>query len=123
MTMNQEQNIGTEDRNIYYVDIKSGDISQEEPKQGGHFRIFANDKEMEELIGVTKKMYSKELNTYARSHVPFVDYDTAEQNDQYDRQLIALYEVLYRFGDTETKDHIEGMNILGKERLNEQEDF
>ncbi|MGN1401951.1 MAG: hydrolase [Bacillus sp. (in: firmicutes)] len=111
------------EKNLYYVDIKSGDISEEEPGHGGGFRIFADEEEYKELQHIALRMYNDELKTYVRSHVPFVDYNFKEKNGEYDRQLIKLYEKIYMLGDHETKRHIEKMDILNKEQLNDRSDF
>lgn len=108
---------------IYFIDVKSGKISQEAPEQGGHFRILADNQEYNELKAIADRMYHDELKTYVRSHIPFIDYDTAEKNDEYDNQLIKLYGKIYELGDEETRNHIESMNILSKSRLNDKKDF
>ena len=107
----------------YFIDIKSGDILEEEPQAGGHFRILATDEEYNDLNQIALRMYDDELKTYERSHVPFVDYDFAEKNPAYDRKLILLYEKIHELGDEKAREHIESMDILGRKELNEKEDF
>ncbi|WP_052343864.1 hypothetical protein [Bacillus massiliigorillae] len=106
------------DENVYYVDVQSGRISVNTPEQGGHFVIHATNEQYEEINQIVNELYHHDVQTYIRSHIPFLEYHHDKANDQYDHSLIQLYEKLYELGDEGTRNYIESMNILGSHELN-----
>ncbi|HEY9577981.1 MAG TPA: hydrolase [Pseudobacillus sp.] len=109
-------------KRIYYVDPASKEVLPTAEGEG-NFRIEATDQEAAFIKRVFEEEYNAEIETFVRAHVPYLDYSYKEKNDHYDRALIAIYGLIYKFGDEEARRHIDGMGILDKYRLNEKKDF
>ncbi|WP_108671691.1 hydrolase [Peribacillus acanthi] len=110
-------------KNIYYVDIKSGEILKQPIQEGGHFTVYATDEEFAKLKALFEQNYSAELKTFVRAQTPFKEYHKDKEDKQYDEIMINIYRYLYVLGDKETKSHIESMGIIGKSELNERSNF
>ncbi|MBM7648322.1 hypothetical protein JOC78_001264 [Bacillus ectoiniformans] len=111
-----------EQRREYYVDPGSKEVLPNTEGEG-HFRIMATEQEAAHIRSAFNKEYNAELETFVRAHVPFLDYSNDKADDHYDRELITVYALIYKFGDAEARRHIDEMGILGKYKLNDLKDF
>ncbi len=101
-----------EQRKPYYIDVGTGEISLSAASSTWSFKIHATDEEITELRELFDSNYSTEWQNFFRAHVPYVQYHYDRENDQYDQTLVKVYELIYRLGDEEAKNHIKSMNIL-----------
>ncbi|KKB36487.1 hypothetical protein [Bacillus thermotolerans] len=111
-----------QEKHIYYVDPASREMLPTSDAKG-NFRIAVTEEEADFIRQILSENYSAEVSTFARAHVPYLDYSIDPQDDQYDRSLIAIYGLIYKFGDEEARHHIDQMGILDKYRLSEKKDF
>ncbi|MEK4027682.1 MULTISPECIES: hydrolase [Bacillaceae] len=109
-------------KRIYYVDPASKEVLPTAASEG-NFRIEATDQEAAFIKRVFEEEYGAEIETFVRAHVPYLDYSYKEKNDKYDRALIAIYGLIYKFGDEQARRHIDEMGILDEYRLNDRKDF
>lgn len=100
-----------EDKRTYYVDVNAESILME-PLDTPSFVIYANNKELRVLQAVLEKKHDADIETYIRSHIPFLEYHHDPENDHFDKQQKVLYTLIYHLGDKEAKQHIEQMGIL-----------
>jgi hypothetical protein len=107
----------------YYVDIKSGEIMQNPREESGHFTVYATEEEFAKLKALFEQNHAAEMETFVRAQTPFKEYHKDKEDKRYDQTMINIYRYLYDLGDENTKTHLEGMGILGKNELNERSNF
>lgn len=105
------------ERKTYYVSLQSREISQVKFGNNHHITIFATDEEVELLREKLDQVYTSEIDTYWRAHVPFVPYHHDQANDNYDKALSESLEIIYKLGDQQTKEYIETSGVLGNRPL------
>ncbi|CEG26979.1 hypothetical protein [Bacillus sp. B-jedd] len=117
----QERN--PEEKNMYFVDIKTGEITMETTPETT-FTIIANEDEVQDLRELFEQNYDADKRGYLRAHVPWQQYHTFSENENadYDTSIELIYAMLYKLGDGEARKHIESMGIL-KEQNYDNEDF
>ncbi|WP_075982673.1 hydrolase [Bacillus massilinigeriensis] len=101
-------------KKTYYIEVGSGQISQSSSDSPWNFKIEATDDEIIALRELFDQNYSTEWQNFFRAHVPYVQYHYDRENDSYDRNLIDIYQMIYKLGDEPAKQHIQGMGILDK---------
>ncbi|WP_075617178.1 hypothetical protein [Paenisporosarcina indica] len=111
-----------EEKRTYYVDINSESILPE-PVESTSFVIQATAKEVQALEAVFEKKYEHDLETYVRSHIPFLEYHHDPENDRYDASQKMIYAILYVLGNKEAKEHIEEMGIMTDNKSEDPEDI
>ncbi|OMP66370.1 hypothetical protein [Domibacillus epiphyticus] len=109
-----------EDKKTYYVDLNSESIL-DKPIDSPSFVIKANDQEISVLKRVFEEKYEAELETYVRSHIPYLEYHHDPENDHYDGAQQIIYAIIYHLGDEEAKQHIKGMGILNERKSDHPE--
>ncbi|MCA1061801.1 hydrolase [Rossellomorea aquimaris] len=102
-----------ETKQIYFVDISSGDILQD-PNQSASpsFRISATPTEVNELKMLFNENYDDDMSTMRRAQVPFRQYHNSPEDDRYDQSMRDIYAKIYLLGDEEARMHITNMGVL-----------
>lgn len=111
-----------EEKKIYYVDLNSESILPE-PIDSPSFVIHATKKEVEVLQAVMDDKYEADLETYVRSHIPYLEYHHDPENDHYDASQKVLYSIIYLLGDEAAKQHIKQMGILEDRKSDDPEEI
>ncbi len=101
-----------EERNDYYIEVATGEISRSSTDSPWNFKISATDEEIIGLREIFDSNHSVSWQNFYRAHVPFVQYHFDRENDAYDENLHRVYETLHRLGDEEARAFIESMGIL-----------
>lgn len=101
-----------ENRKTYYVWLPSGQIFQDSESSPWNYKIEANDEEIGQLRAYFNQNYSTEIGNFYRAHIPFLEYHHDPGNDAYDKTLHEVYELIYKLGDTNARNHIANMGIL-----------
>ncbi len=101
-----------EEKNTYYIDVGSGEISQSKTASTWSFKIEATDEQITKLREIFDLRYSVEWENFLRSHVPYTEYHFDKTNDRYDKNIEQVYQMLYDLGDEQAREHIESMDIL-----------
>lgn len=101
-----------EQKKTYYIDVGTGEISQSATSSTWSYKIQATNQEIIKLRELFDQNYSTEWQNFFRAHVPYVQYHYDRENDAYDQTITKVYEMIYKLGDEEAKNHISGMNIL-----------
>ncbi|MBW3111319.1 MULTISPECIES: hydrolase [Bacillaceae] len=106
-----------ETKQIYYVDISSGDILQD-PNQSASpsFRISATPTEVNELKMLFNDNYDDDMSTMRRAQVPFRQYHNSPEDDRYDQSMKDIYSKIYLLGDEEARRHIVNIGVLERTR-------
>lgn len=99
-------------RKTYYIWLANGEIFQDSECSPWNFKIEATDDEIMQLREYFNHNYSMEEANFYRSHVPYIEYHYDRENDEYDRTLQKIYQMIYELGDEEAKQHIESIGIL-----------
>jgi hypothetical protein len=99
------------DKKTYYVSVGSGDIVREEGSANFEFEIQATDEELNELEELFEEKEEADNGSARRALTPYYEYHNDGENDAYDTSLGAIYKLIHKLGTTETKNHIESMNL------------
>ncbi|MDF9296257.1 hydrolase [Geobacillus stearothermophilus] len=105
-----------ERKKTYYVSMATGEISQLKTASPWDFQIEATDEEITQLREYFDQNYSTDWQAFWRAHVPYIQYHYDRENDAYDRTLTKIYEMIYRLGNEEAKEHIRSLGILPDEK-------
>ncbi len=104
-----------QEKKNYYIDVGTGEISRSVSSSTWSYKIQATDEEITELRELFERNYSTEWKNFLRAHVPYLEYHHDRDNDDYDQTIQQVYEMIYKLGDQEAKNHIQSMNILPNE--------
>jgi hypothetical protein len=99
-------------RNDYYIQIATGEISRSSTDSPWNFKISATDDEITQLREIFDSNHSVSWQNFYRAHVPYLEYHNDRSNHAYDDNLIQVYQMIHELGDQDAKQHIEGMGIL-----------
>ncbi|QQZ10543.1 hydrolase [Heyndrickxia vini] len=99
-------------KNTYYINVGSGEISRSSTDSPWNFKIEATDEEITRLRQIFDANYDEEIDGFLRAHVPFMEYHHDRSNDEYDKHMIEVYQMIYELGDQEAKRHIDKIGIL-----------
>jgi hypothetical protein len=107
--------VAEQQKKTYYVSIATGEISQVKTASPWDFQIEATDDEIIQLREYFDQNYSTDWQAFWRAHVPYVQYHYDRQNDAYDETLTKIYQLIYKLGNEEAKEHIRSLGILSEE--------
>jgi hypothetical protein len=107
--------VAKQQKKTYYVSIATGEISQVKTASPWDFQIEATDDEIIQLREYFDQNYSTDWQAFWRSHVPYVQYHYDRENDAYDETLTKIYQLIYKLGNEEAKEHIRSLGILPEE--------
>jgi NhaP-type Na+/H+ and K+/H+ antiporter len=100
------------DKKTYYVTVQTGEILDDPTAFSYDFVIYANEQELHQLQELFENTQDAEHMTYWRTWIPSPVNQYDEENAIYDENLREIYKKLHTLGSTETKQHIETMNVL-----------
>jgi hypothetical protein len=107
--------VAKQQKKTYYVSIATGEISQVKTASPWDFQIEATDDEIIQLREYFDQNYSTDWQPFWRTHVPYIQYHYNRENDAYDETLIKIYQLIYKLGNEEAKEHIRSLGILPEE--------
>lgn len=105
------------EKQTYYVDLQSREISRIKYHNNHHFQIEATEDEIQQLRRILNRVYEADLDAYWRSHIPFIPYHRDIENDRYDQALTEAFQLLYELGDENTKEYIETSGVLSSRSI------
>jgi len=113
------QNINNNDneneKKTFYVSVGHGEILEPSSMTGNfEFEINATDEERNQLEELFEESLEAQDDTVARAMIPMREYHNDKENDAADYYLTQIYAKLHELGTSETKSHIESMNVLPK---------
>jgi hypothetical protein len=100
------------EKTTYYVSVQADTIQEQAAEEHFEFEIEATPEEIDKLQELFAEKEDAEDGTFWRAHVPFLEYHNDEANDQYDKNLKDIYQMIHQLGCDSTKKHIESMGIL-----------
>jgi hypothetical protein len=102
-------------KKTYYVSMAHGEISQVKTASPWDFQIEATDDEIIQLREYFDQNYSTEIQNFFRAHVPYIQYHYDRENDAYDETLKKIYQLIYKLGNEEAKQHIRSLGFVQEE--------
>ncbi|GAB3047444.1 hydrolase [Virgibacillus ainsalahensis] len=96
----------------YYVSVGTGEISQIRYDNNDAFVINATEEEVSLLRRKLENLNGASIQSFWRAHVPIKPYHEDKPNDDYDSNMKDTFQMLYDWGDEQTKAHITSMGIL-----------
>lgn len=100
------------DKQTYYIKVGSGEILPEKTMAEYELVIQATPEDVRHLEKLFDQIDQEAWDGFLRSHLPFVHYHHDQVNDRYDQTLSSIYELIYKLGTKETKEHIHSMGML-----------
>ncbi|SEB04812.1 hypothetical protein SAMN05421743_11429 [Thalassobacillus cyri] len=100
------------EKNKYYVNVGSQEISVNHDGNNDIFAIFATEEEVIELRAFFDEVHNADERAFWRAHIPFRHYHDDEPNREFDNGLRTVFSRIYELGDEKTKEHIGSMGIL-----------
>ncbi len=100
------------DRERYYVNLNSRNITKEPYGSTGNYIIYASKEEVGQLRAKMNEMYDSDFISFWRAHVPFVPYHLDTSNDTYDANINEAFQMVYDLGEEETKAALLDMGVL-----------
>lgn len=98
-------------RRTYYVAVGAKQVLEDPKAAAFEFSIRANDEELNKLVVLFDEIQdSDEDNAFHFSGWPSVSDDP--ENATYNALFKDIYQLLYELGTSETKRHIETLNII-----------
>ncbi len=105
------------DRETYYVNVGSREITREPYGNRATFTIQANKEEVRLLRAKMDAMQDADNVSFFRAHVPFIPYHKDSSNDTYDSEMNEAFQMIHDLGGDETKADIASMGVLGDRYL------
>lgn len=105
------------DKETYYVNIGSREISREPYGNRASFKIEANKEEVRLLRAKMDAMQDADSVSFFRAHVPFVPYHKDTSSNTYDAQINEAFQMVHDLGGDETRANIASMGVLGDRYL------
>jgi hypothetical protein len=102
-------------KKIYYISLGNGEISQISTASSWNYKIEASEDEIVQLREYFDQIYSSDWQGFFRAHVPYVEYHHDPTNDAYDETMAKVFELIYKLGDDEAKQHISQQGFLNDE--------
>ncbi|MGG0286183.1 hydrolase [Peribacillus butanolivorans] len=112
-----------QEKQTYHVDLVSGDVLGKKLEENPSFTIYATNEELAELKQCLEEHPTDDLESYARSHVPYLLYHHDRANDKYDEAMKKLYAIIYKLGDETARNHIEEIGILADNKFKGNEEI
>lgn len=102
----------TMDKKTYYISVQAGSILENKGDAVFEFEIQATEEEISRLQELFDGKEEADNYAYGRSYVPWMEYHNDRPNDVYDFYLKEVYGLIHSLGTSDTKRHIESMNVL-----------
>lgn len=96
----------------YFVTVNTAEIREVSIPDDIEFEIMATQEDILEIQTLFSRMDQEEKSGLAYIVRPFNENIVDDKRDQYNDDLIKIYELLYRLGTEETKESIVSMKIL-----------
>ncbi|RCW66914.1 hydrolase [Saliterribacillus persicus] len=96
----------------YYVNVGTQEISQVPYGNNDDFTIYADEAEVYLLRKVFNGMHDADQSSFWRTHIPFKPYHNDSENDAYDAGIVDAYRMLYQLGDDSTRNNIKELGII-----------
>ncbi|WP_239615169.1 hypothetical protein [Cohnella mopanensis] len=107
----REINVAGSDRKTYYVSVGAGQVLEDKEAAAFEFAIHANEAELDKLQELFEEIQDADEDE-ALSFKGSPTISDSPENDTYDALLQEVYRMLHELGTSETRQHIETMNIL-----------
>src|SRR5690554_4183194 len=95
----------------YYVNITHQAIGTNRFSDND-FVVYATGEEIQEIRSLLNTIYTAEIDTYWRAHIPFMPYHNDPSNDRYDSSLTNILKKIHQYGDEQAKSYVEDSGIL-----------
>ncbi|NIK66888.1 hypothetical protein [Paenibacillus sp. BK720] len=96
-----------------YVSVSNKSLDAE-ASMNEQLEIRGTAEELEELRRMLERLKKDDEATQFRAPIPYKSADHDKATDQFNGDLLKLYQAIYKLGTDETKAHIHDRNILNK---------
>lgn len=102
-----------QEKNHYFVSVNHS-LIQDVRNDSNEFEVLLNGEELSILQDLLNELKRGDDYAFQRAFVPYKSADHDEAARQYDEETVRLYQSLYRFGTSETRQSIEDLGVLPK---------
>ncbi|TJY42016.1 hypothetical protein E5161_12555 [Cohnella pontilimi] len=99
------------DKERYYVSVSAHTITTE-PSMTDQLTVLATPRERDHLATLLQQEEQADDETHMRAIIPYKSADHDQATKHYNSNLLHIYKYIYKIGTTETKRHIEYMDII-----------
>lgn len=99
-------------KKTYYVSVQADTVLPNKGEAAFEFEIEATDEEVIKLQELFENKIDSADSTFVKAHLLTIPYHFDVENDQYDADLLQIYQFIHELGTPETKEHISRMGIL-----------
>ncbi len=96
-----------------YVSVSSKSLDTE-ASRNEQLEVRGTEEELAELRQLLDQVQRDDESTQFRAPIPYKSADHDKATDQFNGDLLKLYEVVYKLGTARTREHIRQMDILTK---------
>jgi hypothetical protein len=99
--------------NTLYVSVSNKSLDRE-ASMNEQLEVCGTDEELEKLRQILEQLERDDQVTQFRAPIPYKSADHDKATDQFNDDLLKLYQLIYDLGTDKTRAHIHDMNILNK---------
>lgn len=99
--------------NTLFVSVSNKSLDRE-ASMNEQFEVRGTEEEIETLRQMLEQLELDDEVTQIRAPIPYKSADHDKATDQFNDDLLKLYQFIYKLGTDKTKAHIHDMNILNK---------
>lgn len=99
------------EKRSYYVSVQANTVTESREAASYEFEIEATAEEASELLRWMNQKDNLEADNWIRAQLPGIPYHQDAENDRQDRHLLHTYQLIAKFGTSETKSHLARMGI------------
>lgn len=96
-----------------YVSVSNKSLDTE-ASMNEQLEVHGTEEELENLRHMLERLQRDDEVTQFRAPIPYKSADHDKATDQFNEDLLKLYQIVYNLGTDKTKLHIRDMNILNK---------
>lgn len=99
--------------NTLYVSVSNKSLDRE-VSMNEQLEVRGTDEELEKLRQILEQLERDDQVTQLRAPIPYKSADHDKATDQFNDDLLKLYQLIYNLGTDKTRAHIHDMKILNK---------
>lgn len=104
-----------------FVSVSNKSLGRE-ASMNEQLEVRGTEEEIDMLLHMLEQLKRDDELTQFRAPIPYKSADHDKATDQFNDDLLKLYQLIYHLGTENTKAHIDDMNILNKLQNTDYED-
>lgn len=102
------------EKRTYYISVETGQILEDKEAASYEFEVEATEEEINQLREIFDQKYKKNVETFVDIHFPHLFDEVGGDVQNYNKQLLHVYQNIYQLGTNATRKQIKESDILNK---------